>query len=253
MMNELVSLGTPLRTIIVNYIVDSNHYTKKIDYESNYTRGSAETINNKSPTVLSIDPLVSFEKCKVSSTLTTYDQHQPIEENRSNEEKPIADQLNTRSQKTSYLHSVFKKALDLQQPIQVPRSFTNIAERILEIKTITIVDELLFWCIIFEFPEPLVKFLVSLLPDHRYKNHFVRSFVSQYSYISVILLQSRSEHICSRVVHISVQLFSNEATAIKALDECYLLPILLSTLHNMLVSRSLDYDSSNSRDTLLIR
>ena len=97
-------------------------------------------------------------------------------------------------------------------------------------------DEFLFWCIKFEFPETLVKYLLSLLPDIRYKQVFIKSFVSQYSYISILLLNSKSEHLSSRVVHISVQLFSNEAIAMKALEESHLLPIILSTLYNMIVT-----------------
>lgn len=97
-------------------------------------------------------------------------------------------------------------------------------------------DEFLFWCIKFEFPETLVKYLLSLLPEIRYKQEFIKTFVSQYSYISILLLNSKSEHLASRVVHISVQLFSNEAIAMKALEENFLLPIVLSTLYNMIVT-----------------
>lgn len=110
-----------------------------------------------------------------------------------------------------------------------------------------IVDELLYWCIRFEFPENLVKFLLSLLPDIRYKQIFIKSFVSQYSYISILLLTSKSEHLSSRVVHISVQLFSNEAIAMKAVEESNLLPIILSTLHNMIVT-----PYSNGHETPLL-
>ena len=110
-------------------------------------------------------------------------------------------------------------------------------------------DEFLFWCIKFEFPEILVKLLLSQLPDIRYKQIFIKSFVSQYSYISILLLNSKSEHLASRVVHISVQLFSNEAIAMKALEESNLLPIMLSTLYNMIVT---PYNNEDE-DKLLIQ
>jgi hypothetical protein len=51
-----------------------------------------------------------------------------------------------------------------------------------------------------------------------------------------LLLNSKSEHLSSRVVHISVQLFSNKAIAINALEESNLLPIILDTLYNMIVT-----------------
>lgn len=109
-------------------------------------------------------------------------------------------------------------------------------------------DEFLFWCIRFEFPESLVKYLLSLLPDLAYKETFIKAFVSHYSYISKLLLNSKSEHLASRVVHISVQLFSNEAMAMKALEESNLLPIILATLYNMIVT---PYNNTDE-DKLLI-
>ncbi len=111
------------------------------------------------------------------------------------------------------------------------------------------VDEFLYWCICFEFPENLVKFLLSLLPSLDYKQVFIKSFVSQYSYISILLLTSKSENLSSRVVHISVQLFSNEAIALKAVEESNLLPIILSTLYNMIVT---PYSTESANNRLLV-
>lgn len=260
MINELVSLGTPIRAIIADMVISCEYYAKKKQSESKnlaksssnfsmqsaaaaYQTASSETtskLTNNIQTVSNNNSLSPFER-----------QHpQPNEENVyffddeffNNDEGGLSDDdevvQSEKNNSSSYLHSVYEKAMTMHQPIRVPRSFSHIANQILELTTNTLVDELLFWCIRFEFPEPLVKLLVSLLPDQRYKDHFVRSFVAQYSYISVMMLQSRSEHICSRVVHISVQLFSNEVTAMKALNECYLLPMLLSTLHNMLFSQN---------------
>lgn len=152
----------------------------------------------------------------------------------------------------TYQHEVYLKALSMHETIKVPDTFKHIANEICKLTHKNMVDEFLFWCIRFEFPETLVKFLLSLLPDLRYKMIFIKSFVSQYSYISVLLLQSKSEHLSSRVVHISVQLFSNEAIAIKALDECYLLPIILSTLHNMIVTPEFATSSDDSNTNSLL-
>ena len=56
-----------------------------------------------------------------------------------------------------------------------------------------------------------------------------------------MVLNSKSEHLASRVVHVSVQLFSNEAIVTKALEENHLLPIILSSLYNMIVTPYSNY------------
>lgn len=259
MMNELVSLGTPLRNIIVNYIIDEEYYLRKIRSETlsslSYPSESSNSLRQKiTPKETSVEEQTEVQP-KVQRNqqldLMVYGgvSAESTVENNSEDRKDGEDDILS-SQNASFNHSVYQKALSIHEPVKVPRVFAHIADRICALTKNKLVDELLFWCIRFEFPEPLVKFLVSLLPDQRYKMHFARSFVAQYSYISVLLLQSRSEHICSRVVHISVQLFSNEATALKALDEYYLLPILLSTLHNMLVTSGIQ--SEETRENLLI-
>ena len=251
-MNELVSLGTPLRTILVDYIINEEYYTKKIQSESSSLTPRATNESSTTPK--------KEDQQKQTTTTTTTNEEETSENNNNNNEDEDEDMeememgpdaVLIRPQNASHSHAVYKKALSMHEAIQVPRAFAHIADQIRLLTTSTIVDELLFWCIRFEFPEPLVKFLVSLLPDQRYKINFIRSFVSQYSYISVLLLQSKSEHICSRVVHISVQLFSNEASALKALNDCYLLPILLSSFHNMLVTSGIK--SEETRENLLIR
>ena len=147
----------------------------------------------------------------------------------------IADEASS-TKSDAFKHEVYTNALVSQQKIKVPLTYESKTKEICNSYSSSMVDEFLFWCIRFEFPENLVKFLLSLLPDIEYKQIFIKSFVSQYSYISVLLLNSKSEHLSSKVVHISVQLFSNEAIAMKALEESNLLPIILSTLYNMIVT-----------------
>lgn len=255
LMNELVSLGTPLRTILVDYIINEEYYTKKIQSESPSLTPHAT--NESSTTPKKEDQQKQTTTTTTTNEETTSNMGENNNTNNDDEDQDMEememgpDAVLIRPQNASHSHAVYKKALSMHEAIQVPRAFAHIADQIRLLTTSTIVDELLFWCIRFEFPEPLVKFLVSLLPDQRYKMNFIRSFVSQYSYISVLLLQSKSEHICSRVVHISVQLFSNEASALKALNDCYLLPILLSSFHNMLVTSGIK--SEETRENLLIR
>jgi hypothetical protein len=134
-----------------------------------------------------------------------------------------------------YQHDIYAHELVNQTNIYVLEQFSIIRERILRMRSECMIDEFLFWCTRFEFPEILVKFLLSLLPDANYKVEFIKSFVSQYSYISMLILNSRSESLPSKVVHISLQLFSNELITLKALNECYLLEIILSAVYNMII------------------
>ena len=152
---------------------------------------------------------------------------------------------NNHSSSFSYEQSIYTQALYSLTPIKVPHLFNDQSEEIFMLTESNILDEFLFWCIKFDFQENLLNLLLSLLPDIRYKTAFTKSFVSKYSYISVLLLTSKSSNILSsKVIHISVQLFSNEAIALKAMEEFHLLPIILSTLYNMIVTPELPEGAS---------
>lgn len=134
----------------------------------------------------------------------------------------------------TYQHQVYLGLLKNQKPIAVPDDFADKKKEICQLDHHKMIDEYLFWCIKYELPENLVKFLLSLLPDSNYKQIFVKSFVNQYSYILTMLIELKLENFSSRVVHISVQLFSDEAIAVKAMTEFNLLPIFLSTIYSIL-------------------
>ena len=66
---------------------------------------------------------------------------------------------------------------------------------------------------------------------------FTRAFVQHYSRVSCALVDSIDRQtISNRVVHISVQLFSNEQLARKMVDDHHLLHIMLVSLDSMLKS-----------------
>lgn len=231
LLNELCSLGTPLRKILVDYMISEEFYQKKIQAESKNSVHFGSTSTNLAKLVEESDSSLLSQQDELNSDL--------------NSSTILTDQTSTSTDNNFiYQHEIYLKALSMQQPIKVPDIFNSKKEKICSLSHKNMIDEFLFWCIRFEFPESLVKYLLSLLPDARYKMIFIKSFVSQYSYISLLLLNSKSEHLSSRVVHISVQLFSNEAIAIKALEECYLLPIILSTLYNMIVTQSSKEESN---------
>ena len=109
----------------------------------------------------------------------------------------------------------------------------------------TFVEELLFWTVQYEFPQKLVCFLLNMLRDAEYKSHFARSFVYHYSRISMMLANFRNapdengaqtnkptahDLLSNCVVHVSVQLLSNEQLAFKLCEEEHLLFILIASL-----------------------
>ncbi|XP_064095704.1 E3 ubiquitin-protein ligase ubr3-like isoform X3 [Macrobrachium nipponense] len=99
----------------------------------------------------------------------------------------------------------------------------------------TFLDEIVFWTVKFEFPQKLVCLLLNMLPDTEYEDAFARAFVQHYSRISVMLVQSKdSETLSNRVVHVSVQLFSDQDLAYRMTDSFHLLHIMIVSLKNMM-------------------
>ncbi|KAM7303015.1 hypothetical protein ISCGN_018523 [Ixodes scapularis] len=96
-------------------------------------------------------------------------------------------------------------------------------------------EELVFWMVKFEFPQKLVCFLLNMLPDTDYKESFTQTFVQHYSRISQMLTQSvDSETLSNRVVHVSVQLFSNEALSLRMTQRAHLLHVMVISLKAMM-------------------
>ncbi|PVD29744.1 hypothetical protein C0Q70_09000 [Pomacea canaliculata] len=101
----------------------------------------------------------------------------------------------------------------------------------------SMLEELVFWMIKWEFPQSIVTLLLGLLPDDTYKNAFTEAFVQHYSRISTILASvSDRSTVANRVVHISVQLFSNESLALRMSANNDLLSTVILSLANMLQS-----------------
>ncbi|XP_056279535.1 E3 ubiquitin-protein ligase ubr3 [Pseudoliparis swirei] len=98
-------------------------------------------------------------------------------------------------------------------------------------------EELLFWTIKYEFPQKMVTFLLNMLPDQDYKITFTKTFVQHYAFIMKTLMKSHeSDTMSNRIVHISVQLFSNEELARHVTEECQLLDIMVTVLLYMMES-----------------
>ncbi|XP_076858862.1 E3 ubiquitin-protein ligase ubr3 isoform X3 [Brachyhypopomus gauderio] len=116
-------------------------------------------------------------------------------------------------------------------------------------------EELLFWTIKYEFPQKMVTFLLNMLPDQDYKITFTKTFVQHYAFIMKTLMKSReSDTMSNRIVHISVQLFSNEELARHVTEECQLLDVMVTVLLYMMESclvKSELQDEENNRHVVV--
>jgi E3 ubiquitin-protein ligase UBR3 len=100
-------------------------------------------------------------------------------------------------------------------------------------KATCLLDELLFWLIKYQIPDRLLKLLLMLLTDLNFKYSFTRSFVNIYGMAISRLITSREKFNSSRLVHMSVQLFSNVDITVQAIKEYHLMEIMLSSLYSI--------------------
>uniref|UniRef100_A0A1B6CS83 E3 ubiquitin-protein ligase n=1 Tax=Clastoptera arizonana TaxID=38151 RepID=A0A1B6CS83_9HEMI len=99
----------------------------------------------------------------------------------------------------------------------------------------TFLEELVFWTVKFEFPQKVVCLLLNMLPDPDYKDALTQAFVLHYSRISMMLERSSDpDTLSNRVVHVSVQLFSNEALALRMAEKLNLLHVMVISLKYMM-------------------
>ncbi|CAH1395459.1 unnamed protein product [Nezara viridula] len=100
----------------------------------------------------------------------------------------------------------------------------------------TFLEELVFWTVKFEFPQKVVCLLLNMLPDPDYKEALTQAFVLHYSRISMMLEKSSDpDTLSNRVVHVSVQLFSNEALALRMSERLSLLHVMVISLKYMMI------------------
>lgn len=103
-----------------------------------------------------------------------------------------------------------------------------------QIRHCSMLDELVFWTYKYEFPTKLVCFLLNMLPEQKYKECFASAFVVHYARISQMLAASNDpDPLTNRVVHVSVQLFSNELLAVRMTEDMHLLHAMIVSLTYM--------------------
>lgn len=136
-------------------------------------------------------------------------------------------------------YAAFKEQLN-SNGLRYPANFDKYKEKpgmSQKLEYTTIIEELLFWVMRYEFPQGLVTFLLGLLPDDLYKEAFAKAFVKHYSRISVVLSDAIDRStVANRIVHISVQLFSNEHLAVYLTEEHNLLLTIILSLASMIQS-----------------
>ncbi|KAK7110558.1 E3 ubiquitin-protein ligase UBR3-like [Littorina saxatilis] len=99
----------------------------------------------------------------------------------------------------------------------------------------TMLEELVFWMCKCEFPQSMVTLLLGLLPDDLYKDAFTVAFVRHYGKITRVLSTATDRAtVANRIVHISVQLFSNESLATRMVKEQQVLRSVIDSLAYML-------------------
>ncbi|KAJ8915976.1 hypothetical protein NQ315_016653, partial [Exocentrus adspersus] len=124
------------------------------------------------------------------------------------------------------------KSLPNPKPIEDYKDCPSLQENLVHK---TFLEELVFWTVKFEFPQKVVCLLLNMLPDPDYKEALTRAFVLHYSRISMMLERSADpDTLSNRVVHVSVQLFSNESLALRMTEQLNLLHVMVVSLKYMM-------------------
>lgn len=129
----------------------------------------------------------------------------------------------------------YREAITMFLTPDPPEEYYNLPALNESIQHKTLLQEFTFWTFKFEFPQNIVCFLLNMLPEQDYKEHLTRTFVMHYSRIPTVLEMSNDpETLSNRVVHMSVQLFSNESLALKMVEELSLLHVMIISLKLMM-------------------
>nr|XP_033321626.1 E3 ubiquitin-protein ligase Ubr3 isoform X1 [Megalopta genalis] len=135
-------------------------------------------------------------------------------------------------QDSNYIYQNAVKSLPNPEP---PYEYKECASLQEYLEHTTFLEELMFWTVVYEFPQQLVCLLLNMLPDPDYKEALTRAFVLHYSRISMMLERSSDpDTLSNRIVHVSVQLFSNESLALRMVDQLNLLHVMVISLKYMM-------------------
>ncbi|XP_030846700.1 E3 ubiquitin-protein ligase ubr3 [Strongylocentrotus purpuratus] len=164
--------------------------------------------------------------------------------------KILEDIRSNPGSKTNESQDLYKHALNaLPSPDQhVVIGATTYPGMTKDLNHLTLLEELIFWTVIYRFPQKMVTFLLNMLPENDYKELFTRTFVQHYGCIAMFLAEERAPNLlANRVVHISVQLFSNEDLALRMADEMRLLEILIKCALNQVMKTAMTCPMTGQR------
>ncbi|XP_014216341.1 E3 ubiquitin-protein ligase Ubr3 [Copidosoma floridanum] len=132
-------------------------------------------------------------------------------------------------------NKIYQDAIKTLPNPEPPDEYKECASLQEHLEHTTFLEELVFWTVAYEFPQKLVCLLLNMLPDPDYKEALTRAFVLHYSRISMMLERSNDpDTLSNRVVHVSVQLFSNESLAVRMVDQLKLLHVMVISLKYMM-------------------
>ncbi|CAH1638018.1 unnamed protein product [Spodoptera littoralis] len=132
-------------------------------------------------------------------------------------------------------NKMYEKALEMFPAPEPPDEYRHLPALAPRLQHNTLLDEFIFWTFKYEFPQNVVCFLLNMLPDQDYKEHLTRTFVLHYARIPLVLEEAADpDTLSNRVVHMSVQLFSNEALALRCVQQLHLLHVMVLSLRLMM-------------------
>ncbi|KAK0089869.1 hypothetical protein PV325_004892 [Microctonus aethiopoides] len=132
-------------------------------------------------------------------------------------------------------HDIYQEAIKSLPNPEPPDEYKDCPSLQEDLVHTTFLEELMFWTVAYEFPQKLVCLLLNMLPDPAYKEALTRAFVLHYGRIAMMLERSSDpDTLSNRVVHVSVQLFSNERLALRMVDQLKLLHVMVISLKYMM-------------------
>ncbi|XP_013164217.1 PREDICTED: E3 ubiquitin-protein ligase UBR3-like [Papilio xuthus] len=150
-------------------------------------------------------------------------------------------------------NKMYEKAIESFPAPEPPDEYRHLPALAPRLQHNTLLDEFIFWTFKYEFPQNVVCFLLNMLPDQDYKEHLTRTFVMHYARIPLVLESAADpDTLSNRVVHMSVQLFSNEALALRCVQQLHLLHVMVLSLR-LMMGRILVRNSLHDPDANLHR
>ncbi|KOB66539.1 Ubiquitin ligase E3 [Operophtera brumata] len=118
-------------------------------------------------------------------------------------------------------NKMYEEAIEMFPAPEPPDEYRDLPALAPRLTHHTLLDEFIFWTFKYEFPQNV--------------EHLTRTFVMHYARIPLVLESANDpDTLSNRVVHMSVQLFSNEALALRCVQQLHLLHVMVLSLRLMM-------------------